>query len=220
VSHAGPRTARYLPAWFWILGSIVVGVALLFGVGSVVAAVIPKPGTQTSAENTISTSTEPPSPSATPSATASAAPTAAPVSAPVSASTQSQGASVGGASTLGSSDVAAIQTAVDAHDTATLQGYLGATVGVVIPSQGQNGSQSAATAISELSQLFTTTDPWTFSIDPTTLTHYRQGSFGAYFPSKAIMARSSDGHVISLIPSGGTIVTMLLASDDTLLLAN
>ncbi len=186
---------------------------LLFGGGVVLNTLIPKGGTATAAETAIAV------PSVTPSVTPTPTPT---VSAPAiaAAAPVSHFVSTGGVSTLSTDDVATIQTAVSDHDTATIQNYLGSTVGVVIPSDGQSGSQASSTALSELSGMFTNSDPWSFSVDPTKLVHYRQGNFGAYFPGKAIIGTSTDGHVISLIPSGGTIVAMLIAGDDTLLLAN
>ncbi len=213
MSHAGPKTARYLPAWFWVVVSLTGVLVLVWAGGAVVAGLIPKAATNTAAETVITPPTVMPAVTPTPTIT----PTAAPVAA---AAAPSRTVSTGGASTLSADDVAAIETAISVHDSATIQNYLGPTVGVVIPSAGQSGSQDSGTALGELSAMFTNSDPWSFSIDPTTLAHYRQGSFGAYFPGKAIMGTSTDGHVISLIPSGRTIVAMLIASDDTLLLAN
>ena len=217
MSHAGPKTARYLPAWFWVVVSLTGVLVLVWVGGAVVAGLIPKAATNTSAETVIAQPTTTPTVTPTPTTTPTVAPTAAPVAA---VAAPSRAVSTGGASTLSADDVAAIETAVSDHDSATIQKYLASTVGVVIPSAGQSGSQGSGTALGELSAMFTNSDPWSFSVDPTTLTHYRQGSFGAYFPGKAIMGTSTDGHVISLIPSGGTIVAMLIASDDTLLLAN
>jgi hypothetical protein len=214
VSHAGPKTRRYLPAWFWVIVSLAGVVILLFGGGTLVAGLIPKPGTDTAEKTAVTRPTSTPTVIPTPTASATTAPVVA------AAVPSSRGVSTGGASTLSSDDISAIETAVSAHDTATIQTYLGASVGVVITSSGQSGSQDAGTALSELSSMFTNTDPWSFTVDPTQLAHYRQGNFGAYFPSKAIIGTSTDGHVISLIPSGGTIIAMLIASDNTLLLAN
>ncbi len=219
MSHAGPKTARYLPAWFWVLVSIAGVLVLLFGGGSIVAGLIPKLGTGNRTDTADRTAITQPTTAATPTVTPTpSATTTAPIAA--AAAPSSHGVSTGGASTLSAADVSTIETALSGHDTATIQKYLGATVGVVIPSAGQSGSQASATALSELSAMFTNSDPWSFSPDPTKLTHYRQGSFGAYFPGKAIIGTSTDGHVVSFIPSGTTIVAMLIAGDDTLLLAN
>lgn len=147
-------------------------------------------------------------------------PAVTPSPAAVALSVPSQGASIGGSSTLSAGDVSTIEAAVAAHDTGAIQVYLGATVGVVMPTRGQNGIESSATALDDLSSVFTSAATWSFTPDPTTLTKYRQGSFGKYFPTKAIVGTSRDGHVVSLIPSGQGLVTLLIAPDDTLLLSN
>ena len=213
MSHAGPKTARYLPAWFWVVGGLLVTVLVIWLAGTVIAAVIPKPGTQNAAESRAIVPSVSSTPSATPTPMTSPSPSIAP---PVtSTSTVASGISL-----LSSDDVATIEGAVSTDDLDALTPYLGSSVLVVVGGGGSSGSMSPAGAIAQLQTMGSTGSTWNFALDSTTLTHYRQGSYGSYFPSNAMIGKSSDGHIVSLLPRGHNLATIFMISDDILLVSN
>ncbi len=196
-----------------MLVSVVGAVVVIWGIGAAVAAVLPRHSASTdlAADRLSVLATPSASPSPTPTPTISAAPSQAPVPSPDVVSHV--------ASLLSGDDVAAIENAISAQDTAGLGTYLPASVKVMVAT-GVPTQEGPSAALAAMQPMFTNTDPWDFALDATTLTHYRQGDYGQYFPAGAIVGRSTDGHVLSLIPGGRGITTIFMCLDEILLVTD
>lgn len=98
-------------------------------------------------------------------------------------------------------------------NTAALEGRFADTVQVVIAASDCCGPLGRGDALGQLSYVQPgTTATWDFTLDESTLTAYRSGFYGQYFPVEAIVGVSSDGFVASFLPAAdGEIVTLFMA---------
>lgn len=89
---------------------------------------------------------------------------------------------------------------------------------VILAGSDGIGRRSPSQAVKDLEYLKTSTQPWNFALDTTTLDNYRDGDYAQYFPEGAIIGKSADGKVVSLsTTTTGQISVIFMAPDDSML---
>lgn len=111
-----------------------------------------------------------------------------------------------------------IEDAIKSGNTAALEGYMANPVKVVIAASGGVGDKTPAQAVASLSYIDAGTDPWNFNLPAATLQSYRNGPYGQYFPTNAVVGKSANNYVISFsFNSAGKISTVFMAVNSDLL---
>lgn len=116
------------------------------------------------------------------------------------------------------SDIENIKASITSSNTAALEGYMAATVRVILAASEGVGDRTPTQAIADLSYLDSATDPWNFDLPVATLTGYRDGTYASYFPETAVVGKSANNYVVSFtFNSGGKISGIFVTPSDDLL---
>jgi cytoskeletal protein RodZ len=109
--------------------------------------------------------------------------------------------------------------AISSGNTAALEGYMAASVNVVIAGSEKTGAETAAKAVSDLSYLNSGTAPWNFSVPAATLTTWQNGFYKQYFGQNVtIVGEAANGYVVSFgVNASGKIDTVFMAASADLL---
>lgn len=109
--------------------------------------------------------------------------------------------------------------AIETQNTAALEGYMAASVTVVIAASEKGGAETAAQAVKDLDYLNSGTSPWDFKLPDATLTSFRSGFYGKYFGADAtIVGQSANKYVVSFgVNTSGKIDTVFMAASADLL---
>lgn len=90
-----------------------------------------------------------------------------------------------------------IKDAVKSGNTAALEGYMAASVNVILAASEAYGPQTPTQAIKDLEYLNSATDPWDFALASATLAKYQAGDYKQYFPTTALVGQSANDYVVS-----------------------
>lgn len=118
------------------------------------------------------------------------------------------------------STVENIEASITSANTAALQGYMASSVADVYAASDAIPPKAPADSVSDISSFVTDqiTGVWSFPVDAGTVATYRQGSYGQYFPSIAVVGSSTRHRVISFaFDCSGKINTVFMAADDAVL---
>lgn len=112
-----------------------------------------------------------------------------------------------------------IQASITSGNTAALEGYMAASVKVVLTASEGPGSVAPAEAVSSISDFISAaTEPWDFALSASLLGQYATSSYGPYFPSIAVVGASANNKVISFnFDCYGKISTVFMVSDKSIL---
>jgi hypothetical protein len=191
-----------MPIWLWIVIAVVV-IAVVATTILLLTARHP------------STNADSHSPAPSHSATASATPTPSP--------TPTETAIAGGG-TFDSSMDDYIASALDTQNTAILSdgGVFTNPITVVAAASDQNGPMNPDDAVNAMNFMFdpTAAHDWDLALPASTISSYRSGPYGYFFPAGAIVARSFDGHVFSFVGHDKLITAMYMAASEDLLLGH
>ncbi|HSX23578.1 MAG TPA: hypothetical protein VLE74_00550 [Candidatus Saccharimonadales bacterium] len=115
--------------------------------------------------------------------------------------------------------IESIKASITSGNTAALQGYMASTVSVIIAASEGIGNRTPAQAVADItSYIKNATAPWNFALPAATLTTYRAGFYGQYFPTSAVVGKSADDMVISFsFNDSGKISTVFMAAKASLL---
>lgn len=112
-----------------------------------------------------------------------------------------------------------IQAAITSGNTAALEGYMASSVNVIIAASEGLGTRTPAQAVGDLDYLVSASVSWDFSLSSATLASYAGGSYSSYFPSGALVGKSSENKVVSFVfNSSAKISTIFMSASDDLLL--
>lgn len=89
-----------------------------------------------------------------------------------------------------------IKASITSGNTAALEGYMASSVNVILAASEAYGPQTITQAISDLSYVSAGTN-WDWNLPATTLAAYRAGAYKQYFPTTALVGKSSNKYVIS-----------------------
>jgi len=111
-----------------------------------------------------------------------------------------------------------MQAAIETMNTAALEGYMAASVKVILAASEGIGERTPVQAVGDLEYLNDADNPWDFSLPQATLNDYAAGDYAQYFPATAFVGKSADGYVISFtFNNSGKISGIFLSADDALL---
>ena len=85
---------------------------------------------------------------------------------------------------------------ITSGNTAALEGYMAASVHVVIAASSGVFDHAPAAAVADLKYIEGATAPWNFDLSPATLMSYGSGSYKDYFKSNSIVGKSANGKVV------------------------
>lgn len=115
-----------------------------------------------------------------------------------------------------------IVDAISSGNTAALEGYFAPSVHVTYAASEYEGDVTDhLLLINDLSDVTSLTAVWDFALPDSQIATYRNSAGGSYtedFPAGAIVGRSSDDKVISLVVSGGLITRILISNAEAALL--
>jgi len=110
--------------------------------------------------------------------------------------------------------LANMEDAIKSGNTAALEGYMAATVRVIIAASEGVGDRTPTEAISDLKYLDSATDPWDFALPAATLSGWGTGDYKLYFPESALVGQSADDMVVSFtFDSDAKISGIFMAMD-------
>ena len=111
-----------------------------------------------------------------------------------------------------------IEASITSGNTAALEGYMAATVRVIIAASEGVGDRTPAQAVSDIKYLNSGTDPWDFSLPAATIDGYQAGDYKSYFPNGALIGKSANNYVVSFtFDSAGKISGVFMVADADLL---
>jgi hypothetical protein len=109
-----------------------------------------------------------------------------------------------------------IKSAIISGNTAALEGYMADSVDVADDFSVATASTPSVATASITSEIASATAPWNFALSASILSSYGSSSFGKYFPSSAVVGKSSNNKVISFsFNSDAKISAVLLIADET-----
>ena len=111
-----------------------------------------------------------------------------------------------------------IKASITSGNTAALEGYMASSVYEVIAASESAGAKTPTDAINGLSYINPGGDnTWDFALPTATLSAYQAGFYKQYFPTTALVGKSSDDHVVSFqFDSTGKISGIFMAIASTL----
>ena len=118
---------------------------------------------------------------------------------------------------MSASDRQNVAESISSGNTAALEGYLANPVDVLICASGGIGSRTPEQAVGDLAYLNGSSAVWDFALDAPTIASYQASSYAQYFPDRAIVGRTSDNWVITLVPVGAKIGTILMCNAEELI---
>ncbi len=89
-----------------------------------------------------------------------------------------------------------IKASITSENTAALEGYMAASVNVIIAASEAYGPQTPVQAVKDVDYV-KDGDTWDFALPAATLAAYQAGDYKQYFPTTALVGKSSNGYVIS-----------------------
>lgn len=112
-----------------------------------------------------------------------------------------------------------IKASITSGNTAALEGYMAASVNVVLASSGGVVAGTPTQSVGSITDFITgATAPWNFALSSSVLGKYSAGGFSKYFPSIAVVGQSANGKVISFnFDCNGKINSVLLSSSPDLI---
>lgn len=90
-----------------------------------------------------------------------------------------------------------IEASITSGNTAALEGYMAASVNVILAASEAYGPQTPAQAVSDVDYVSDGSDPWNFALPAATLAQYQTGDYKQYFPVSALVGKSANGYVVS-----------------------
>lgn len=113
-----------------------------------------------------------------------------------------------------------IKAAITSGNTAALDGYMASSVSVIVAASEGIGTRTPTQAISDLDYLnMSPSVTWDFSLSSSTLSSYRAGFYKDYFPTSAVVGKSSENKVVSFsFDDNAKIKTIFMAASDDLLM--
>ncbi len=110
-----------------------------------------------------------------------------------------------------------IKDSIKSKNTAALEGYMASSVNVILAASEAYGAQTPTQAIKDLDYLNSATN-WDFALPAATLTKYRSGAYKQYFPSDALVGKSSNDYVVSFqFDSTGKINGIFMTNSSSVL---
>jgi len=118
------------------------------------------------------------------------------------------------AETLPSADTLEnIKASITSDNTAALEGYMAASVNVILAATEAYGPQTPTQAITDLEYVAGATDPWDLALPAATLATYKAGGYSSYFPDNALVGKSADNYLVSFqFDSAGKINGIFITS--------
>lgn len=111
-----------------------------------------------------------------------------------------------------------IKASITSGNTAALEGYMAASVRVIIAASEGVGDRTPAQAVSDVDYLNAGTDPWDFNLPAATIDGYQTGDYKSYFPDGALVGKSANNYVVSFtFDSAGKISGIFMAASADLL---
>jgi hypothetical protein len=116
--------------------------------------------------------------------------------------------------------LANIHDAVSSGNSAALEGYLAPSVHVTYAASEAEGDVTNPTIVlDDLAAVTSPTATWDWTLPAATIDNYRNnpGSSGAYvddFPEGAVVGRSSEARVVSIVVADGLITRVFIANDE------
>lgn len=114
-----------------------------------------------------------------------------------------------------------IEASITSGNTAALEGYMAASVNVIIAASEGLGAKTPTQAVASITDFISSdTSSWDydFSLPAPTLSSYAKGSYAQYFPSIAVVGKATNKKVISFsFDCNAKISTVFLASNEDLL---
>ncbi len=98
-----------------------------------------------------------------------------------------------------SSVVENVQASISSGNTAALEGYMASTVKVILAATEGIGDQTPTQAVGDITTFIgdPTTTSWDFALPAATITGYKATPYVTYFPTNAVVGKSSTDKVIS-----------------------
>ncbi|HEX5394748.1 MAG TPA: hypothetical protein VFW52_00070 [Candidatus Saccharimonadales bacterium] len=107
-----------------------------------------------------------------------------------------------------------VKDAVSSGKFTDLKVLMGDKVNVVIAASEGLGSRTPDQAVSDLKYLASSKD-WDFALKADVVATYQDGSYSVYFPTGALVGKSSDGHIVSFVfNDAGKITGIFMASNE------
>lgn len=100
-----------------------------------------------------------------------------------------------------------VQDAVKSGKYADMQSLLGNKVNVILAASEGLGSRTPAQVVTDLKYLDGGTDPWDFALPAETISSYQDGDYAQYFPVGALVGKSANNYVVSLVFNNSGKVT-------------
>ena len=119
--------------------------------------------------------------------------------------------------TMSANDRQNVAESISSGNTAALEGYLANPVDVLICASGGIASRTPGQAVGDLAYLNGSSGVWDFALNAPTIASYQASSYAQYFPDRAIVGRTSDNWVITLVSVGAKIGTILMCSAEELI---
>lgn len=120
-----------------------------------------------------------------------------------------------------SAAISNIKASITSGNTAALEGYMAASVNVVLAASEGIGSKTSAQAVASISDFISDDiNSWDydFALPASTLTSYANGSYGQYFPTSAVVGTASNKQVISFsFDCNAKVKTVFMAASEDLL---
>lgn len=117
--------------------------------------------------------------------------------------------------------IESIKASITSGNTAALEGYMAASVNVILAASEGIGPSTPSAAVASISNFITsdnTSWDYDFSLPAATLNSYGQGSYSQYFPSIAVVGKAPNNKVISFsFDCNAKISTVFMSASDDLL---
>jgi len=117
--------------------------------------------------------------------------------------------------------IESIKASITSGNTAALEGYMAASVNTILAATEAYGPQTPAQSVSSISTFITDDiNSWDydFALSAAIISSYGSGGYEQYFPSDAIVGKSTDGKVISFaFDCDSKIDSVFMAASDELL---
>jgi hypothetical protein len=111
-----------------------------------------------------------------------------------------------------------IRASITSGNTAALEGYMAASVNVILAATEGVGPSTPSVAVSNITNFISTVTEWDFDLPASTLSTYSSGGYTEYFPSIAEVGKSTTNKVISFsFDCNGKIDTVFMAASGELI---
>jgi hypothetical protein len=114
-----------------------------------------------------------------------------------------------------------IKASITSGNTAALEGYMAASVNVILAASEAYGPQSPIDAVGSVTSFIDqdiTAWDYDFDLSAATLTNYKDGDYSQYFPDFALVGKATNNKVISFsFDCNGKIDTVFLSASDSIL---